>query len=220
MSKILIKTLLIETLKRKSLSRILTNDRLRDVRIYGRVLDLGSGQKRPSYFRFFQIDKDTEIVSADISEKRNPRFRIDLEKSFPIDSNKFDFVLCFNLLEHIFNYRNLLKESYRVLKRGGKFLGSVPFLINVHPDPNDYFRYTRSTLERLLQEAGFRKIIIEPIGYGPFSAAYSFIAFVFPRPIKLFILPLVIVMDSLLVKVKKNFGKNKYPLAYYFKCEK
>jgi SAM-dependent methyltransferase len=48
------------------------------------------------------------------------------------DDRSFDFVLNFDVLEHIPNPEAGLSEIYRVLKRGGHVLLSVPFLQNQH----------------------------------------------------------------------------------------
>ena len=43
------------------------------------------------------------------------------------DNNQFDYILSFDILEHIPNYTKALKECYRCLKPGGAFFFSVPF---------------------------------------------------------------------------------------------
>lgn len=42
-------------------------------------------------------------------------------------SNQFDFILSFDVLEHIQNFRQALAECYRCLKPGGSFMFTVPF---------------------------------------------------------------------------------------------
>ena len=220
MSK-MFKDLIKETLRGKSLSRILINNRMRKTeKIRGRILDLASGTKRPSYYRFLKVDADLEIVSIDISDERKPDIKADLEKPFPFKDNEFDYVFCFNLLEHIFNYRNLIGESFRVLKENGKLIGTVPFLGSVHGDPDDYFRYTRSTLNKLFREAGFREIKIEALGYGPFAVGYYLSEFLLPKFIRpIFVFP-AILLDKIIFKLNKKHGKDKYVLMYYFECKK
>lgn len=218
--KNLIRDLAREIIKGASLPRTLVNNRLRDIKIEGKVLDLGAGGSRPSYFRFFQVEENTEVISTDVISDRKPTFKIDLEKPLPFKDNEFDHILCFSLLEHIFNHEGLIEESYRVLKKNGKLIGSAPFLVNIHPDPNDYFRYTASSLQKLFKETGFKDIKIEPMGFGPFCASYTFLAFVFPSIIRPFLLFVAYLADSLLLRINKSFGKHKYPLTYYFEAQK
>jgi len=221
MKRRLFKDLIQGTLKGKTLLRILMNNRLRKTqKLGGRILDLGSGKIRPSYYEFLKIDKDADIISVEISDERKPDIKADLEKSFPFKDKEFDYVLCFNLLEHIFNYRNVIGESFRALKNGGNLIGAVPFLVSVHGDPNDYFRYTQSTLEKILMETGFRKITVEPLGYGPFAVSYYTVAFLFPKLVRIALLFPAIFLDKIIVKLNKMHGKDKYVLVYYFECTK
>ena len=48
------------------------------------------------------------------------------------DTNKFKFILSFDCFEHIPNYQDALRETYRVLKTGGTLLLSVPFNLNAN----------------------------------------------------------------------------------------
>lgn len=219
--KNLFKDLIKGTLKGKTILRILMNNRIRKIqKLKGRILDLGSGTIRPSYYEFLKISKDAEIISTEISDKRKPDIKADLEKPFPFKDKEFNHVLCFNLLEHIFNYRNVVSESFRILKSNGKLIGAVPFLASVHGDPNDYFRYTKSTLKKIFKQAGFKEIKIEPLGYGPFAVSYYTIAFLFPRLIQIILLFPAIFLDKIIVKLNRIHGKEKYVLMYYFECRK
>jgi len=221
MKGLLLKDLIKETFQGKSISRILINNRMRKTeRIRGKILDLASGRKRPSYFRFLRVDENVNVMSVDISNKRDPDINADLEKPFPFKDKEFNNVFCFNLLEHVFNYRNVVGESFRVLKKNGKLIGTVPFLASVHGDPSDYFRYTRSSLGRIFKKAGFRKIKIESLGYGPFTSNYYSISFLFPKIIRLMLLLSFIFLDKIIVKLNKKHGKEKYVLMYYFECIK
>src|SRR3989344_3871606 len=139
--------------------RIFMNNECRKYALSGKVLDIGSGLKLASYHRFLQKKPDTELQFLDLrfaSVKGEGGLPIDLEKDpLPYESMSVNAVLLFNLLEHIYNYRQVLNETKRVLMPGGQILGVVPFLVNYHPDPHDYWRYTKETLERVLAENGF-----------------------------------------------------------------
>jgi len=210
-----------ETLRGKSLPRILINNRMKETEeIKGRILDLASGTIRPSYYRFLKVNQNSQIVSVDISDERKPDIKTNLENLFPFKNEEFNYVFCFNLLEHIFNHRNLINESYRVLRVGGKIIGTVPFLGSVHGDPDDYFRYTKSALKRLFEGAGFRGISIEALGYGPFSVSYYMLEFILPRILRIFALFPAILLDKLIAKIKKIHNQEKYVLMYYFECIK
>lgn len=108
-----------ETLKNKSLGRTLVNLRLKEKNLIlsGKILDLGGrelywikGQPRGgSYLRFLKFDR-VEILRIDIDEEAKPDYKIDFEKdSLPFGDNSVDTVLAFNLFEHIYNYKFLIK---------------------------------------------------------------------------------------------------------------
>lgn len=220
-NKALFKDLIKGTLKDKTILRILMNNRLRNMQeLNGKILDLGSGTIRPSYHNFLKISKNSQIVSVDVSDERKPDIYANLEQPFPLKEEEFDYALCFNLLEHIFNYKNLISETHRILKNGGKLIGAVPFLTSIHADPDDYFRYTESALKKIFREAGFRDIQIEALGYGPFVVGYYTIAFLIPKFLRsVFMFP-AILLDKIIAKLKKIHGKEKYVLVYYFECKK
>jgi len=135
----------------------------------GEVLDLGGGPS--ASYRAYLPGSNYRLTSVDISKQESPEVILDLETStLPFPARSFDTILAFNLLEHIYNHDHVLEEAARVLRRDGTFYLWVPFLIGYHPDPQDYFRYTHSCLERKLQEAGFRAADIASVG-GRFTAS-------------------------------------------------
>ena len=46
--------------------------------------------------------------------------------SLPFESDSFDLIVCSEVLEHLHEYNDAIKEIHRVLKPGGKFYASVP----------------------------------------------------------------------------------------------
>ena len=44
----------------------------------------------------------------------------------PFKDNSFDLIVCSEVLEHLHEYNDAIKEMKRVLKPGGKFFASVP----------------------------------------------------------------------------------------------
>ena len=223
--------LLKEILKKKSLGRTLTNLALekKGLRLSGKILDLGGrdlywedGQPRgTSAFRFMRFEPGkTKFLRLDIDSSTKPEYHINFEKDrLPFDDNSVDNILVFNLFEHIYNHRFLAQEIYRVLQRGGRVVGSVPFLLKIHPDPNDFFRYSKTALKNIFKDTGFSKVEVEFIGNGPFCAEYSQIEFILPRIIRPFCVSLVVLLDKMLLKLKPKF-KQRYALAYLFVLEK
>lgn len=212
------KTIFLGTLGNRTILRTLLNYELLHLSLpRGRIIDLGSTKKRSSYYSFLKIPADAEIVSCDLS---GADINTDLENNIPANDCSFDTVLCFNLLEHLYNHVRLIHEARRVLARGGIIVGATPFLLGVHGSPHDYFRYSQAALEKMFSQAGFREIFVKYIGRGPALASYSQVEALFPRIIKVPAVFIAIAADYILEKIKSNVMREHYPLGYLFVCKK
>lgn len=67
-------------------------------------------------------------------------------------------VICLEALEHVKHPWLAVAEVHRILKPGGLFLISVPFMTPKDSYPGDYWRMTAKALELLLKDAGFVEI--------------------------------------------------------------
>lgn len=134
----------------------------------GKVLDVGCG-KMPYKKYILENSKVTEYIGLDIDDalvydkKIKPDYTWDGIK-MPFENNTFETAIGTEVLEHCPNPEIILKEIYRVLKPGGVFLFTVPFLWNLHEVPHDEYRYTPFSLERHLKNSGFRDITIKATG--------------------------------------------------------
>lgn len=210
-----IKTVFFESLRGKTLARILLNHALSEIEVAGKILDLGSSKESASYNRFLQYQTPYEVTRTDFFKSGPGLIQLDLEKPFYLPDTSFDAVTCFNVLEHLYNYRNCIAESYRVLKPGGVFVGSTPFLVNYHADPHDYFRYTHEAIEKMFGEAGFATEKIISLGFGPFSVAALYITFALPTFLHCLVLIPAIFMDALVLRFKPS-QHARYQLGYVF----
>ncbi len=121
--------------------------------IRGRTLDIGCGSK--PYERYFNT---REYVGLEI-EGRNKDADFHYDGTvFPFENEQFDSVLTSQVLEHVFNPKEFLLEINRVLRPGGVFLITVPFVWDEHEQPYDYARYSSFGLSHLLQNQGFEVI--------------------------------------------------------------
>jgi SAM-dependent methyltransferase len=84
--------------------------------------------------------------------------------TMPFENASFDVVLSTEVLDHVPDPEKYLAEVKRVLKPGGTFFFTVPFLMSLHEIPHDYYRYTPYALEMILKKAGFTAIVIKPMG--------------------------------------------------------
>ncbi len=153
-----------------SLIRLTHNFFLKKTKLTGKIIDLGSGEGSNLTYYDFLDHNNANIEKADYF--KNAKNKINLEQNLSIGENQYDTIILFNTIEHIENYKNLISEIYRVLKKNGNLELFVPFLVLYHPDPKDIFRPTHYYLEKILKDKGF-DVQITLIGVGPFFAAYQ-----------------------------------------------
>jgi SAM-dependent methyltransferase len=194
--------------------RTLLYEKLATFTLQGAVIDLG-GSRKSAYTNDFKGNFSLTVANFEAIEPGD--IALDLEQPFSVRDESYDVALCINVLEHIFNYQNVISETHRILKPGGQAIFAVPFLIQVHPSPHDYWRYTNETLVRLFTEAGFTQVTVEPIGTGVCSAIVqmksNLLHFSLLRKVAN---TLAFVGDRIIVRVykKKTFSKEFYTLGY------
>jgi SAM-dependent methyltransferase len=134
----------------------------------GKLLDAGCG-KMPYREYILQRSDVDEYVGLDIETALtyDPSVKPDVYwngKSMPFADASFDCCMATEVLEHCPEPEIFLREVNRVLKPGGLFFFTVPFLWNLHEVPHDEYRYTPFSLRRHLSNANFSQIKIEPSG--------------------------------------------------------
>lgn len=210
------KTIVRETWRGKTLARIFMNHALRKVEVTGNILDLGSSTEGASYNRFLQFKEPFTLTHTDFFKNEENLIQLNLEEPFEnIVDETYNTVTCFNTLEHIYNYKNTIRESFRILKSGGFFVGGTPFLVNYHADPHDYFRYTHEALERLFKEEQFHLEKMVSLGYGPFTVGAMYSATIIPKIFRILVILPALLLDWVVLKLKPSH-RGKYPLGYVY----
>lgn len=132
------------------------------------ILEIGSGdeEKKQSVISIF---KEASIfLQTDINKEYNHMF-LDITKSLEI-KNKFDLVICTNVLEHIFETKLAIENMKKLLKKGGHLFVSVPFIYPLHDEPGDYWRFTEHSLRMLFKD--FKIIEFKKTGLRKFPTQY------------------------------------------------
>ena len=208
-----------------SLFRRSTYELLATETLHGSILDLGGG-RTAEYHALIKGEFKTTSLNIDADAK--PDIIADLEQPLDIPNEKFDGAILMNVIEHVFNYQQLLNETFRVIKKNGSILLVVPFLFPIHPSPNDYHRFTDQALKKLLENTGFSSITITPIAPGIMKVRHLMISRHIPHKINTLLeAPLSSIataLDNLIKKINKKTGKSynahHYPLGYLVTAKK
>ena len=154
-----------------SLLRALEYELLANSRFSGRVLDFGGGTKASYRERMRLWMSGCTYESANIDPSIAPTHLITSDQPLPIHDDCFDAIVTLNTLEHIYEIEKVLRELLRVLKPGGAFTATVPFLFRIHGHPDDFLRATPSWWGKTLTRVGYRNVVITPLLWGPMSTA-------------------------------------------------
>jgi SAM-dependent methyltransferase len=122
----------------------------------GNLMDFGCGTK--PYQSFFSKVSNYVGVDYKIEGREEYQKAVDVfydGKTIPFENNSFDSILCTEVLEHVFNINELLREFNRVLKTNGTALITTPFMWEEHEMPYDFARYTTPALKSLYSKNGF-----------------------------------------------------------------
>jgi hypothetical protein len=68
---------------------------------------------------------------------------------------RFDLIIAEQVFEHLKWPYRAGKNVYKMLNPGGYFLATIPFLLRIHPSPEDCSRWTETGMKYFLAECGF-----------------------------------------------------------------
>lgn len=72
--------------------------------------------------------------------------------------DRFDLIIAEQVFEHIEDPTAAAGNILEMLRPGGTFLITVPFLIKYHPSPLDMWRWTRPALKVFLEKEGYTRV--------------------------------------------------------------
>ncbi len=78
----------------------------------------------------------------------------------------YDFIAIEQVLEHVLYPYRAVRNIHRMLRPGGHFLVTLPFLIRIHNHPVDCSRWTPHGLPYFLEECGFDRAGIHTESWG------------------------------------------------------
>ena len=138
--------------------------------ISGKVLEVGSGmgygikELAPIAAEYVALDKYETVVDQQLYP--NVKFIQEVIPPFAsFEDDTFDFVVCFQVIEHIDEDAEVIAEIKRVLKPGGKLIMTTPNIkTTLTRNPWHVREYTTSEFESLIGRS-FQKIDLQGI-YG------------------------------------------------------
>ncbi len=129
----------------------------------GKVIDIGAGtakilaELKQTGWQATGVDSEPKAIS--LARRRGVKLILaDLAKPLPFDADKFDLILCLDVLEHLENDQQMVREIKRVVKSDGLVIISVP----AYPWLFSYWdkmlghqrRYSKTTLNQLIKASG------------------------------------------------------------------
>jgi len=126
------------------------------------ILDVGCGA-RP----YQSLFKTKKYFGIDVENSGHKDDHKEVDKYFdgkkiPFENNKFDLVICTQVLEHAEDPEALLLDCSRVLKKDGKLFLTMPLVWNEHEAPYDFRRFTKYGHEQILKKTNFLVLEIMP----------------------------------------------------------
>lgn len=132
-------------------------------RFHGDVLDIG-GERLNSRSQFSAPDGEgSQWTYINIDQEAEPDI-LASAYDIPLPDECADQVLMTEVLEHLQFPERALAEAFRLLRPGGTIFITMPFLYQVHGDPDDFSRWTPSMLKFKIEEAGFVVASLDPMG--------------------------------------------------------
>lgn len=133
------------------------------------VLDVGCGLRpyepifRPFFREYVGVDTDANS-GADV---------VCPAEALPFPDERFDCLLCTQVLQYLPDPAAAVAEAWRVLKPGGLAFVSTHGVSNYHREPPDYWRWTQQGLERQIRAEGpWLSVDVYPNGGTASAIAY------------------------------------------------
>jgi SAM-dependent methyltransferase len=131
----------------------------------GKFLDIGCGRMPYRSLLLAAPSRVETYIGLDVACTPHGTADIFFDgEHIPLRDAAVDSAMATEVLEHCSEPQQLLQEVCRILKPGGFFFFTVPFLWPLHEVPHDFYRYTPFALKQLLANSGFDHVTIRQHG--------------------------------------------------------
>jgi SAM-dependent methyltransferase len=174
------------------------------------VIDIGCGHKPYS-----DLFESCDYLGVDYTDNDSSPDIIADATNIPLESETADIVFSTQVIEHVPNPQDMVKECFRLLKPGGYLILTGPFYWPIHEEPYDFYRFTKYGFEHLLKSADFDSWDIKPDG-GDWAQLFLSVNL----NVSKWFFPLRIILNILGVIFDKFNSSHKIPSNYTILAKK
>ena len=117
------------------------------------VVDFGSGEAP-----YRDLFGGATVRCADLPGNGRADVEVRGDGTLPVPSASVDVVFSSQVLEHVADPSVYLSECARILRAGGHLVLSTHGIMYLHPDPEDYWRWTGDGLRLAVERAGLEVV--------------------------------------------------------------
>lgn len=137
--------------------------------VNGRVLDIGCGDRR---YETLLTGRDVSYIGLELPSNNRQAFVRDTARAecwgsalnLPFKNDAFETIVCFQVLEHLPDPQQAVKEMSEAIQPNGIVVCTAPQMYHEHAVPHDYFRFTQYGLKHLFERQGFVTVDVLPCG--------------------------------------------------------
>ena len=134
-----------------------------------KTIDIGCGLGSFQDFKKGVTGIDINPFFVDHCNKNGHESYLYTEPPYDFNDSSFDSVLIDNVIEHIWDPTNIMKEIYRILKPGGLCVVGVPGKVGFEAHSDHKVFYDENSLIKLMHENNFLKV---KLFFTPFKSEY------------------------------------------------
>lgn len=128
-----------------------------------RVLDAGSGRLAEQTLRQELLSHQIHLETLDIFPGEAVDYVGDVTHT-EFEDERYDLILCTQVLEHVEDPAQVCRELFRILKPGGHVVITAPQSAYLHNLPYHFFHFTNIGMQKIVEDAGLEVDTMESQG--------------------------------------------------------